>query len=373
MITLDGVASARASSTSFQATRACELVHTGSATERVGLHQGQVRRELLMRRRDFIGVLSWTGAWSLPFSGQQLKRVPRIGFLGLGSPAAHVRFLNAFRRGLRDHGYIEPETILVEYRWADGRYERLHELANELTRENVDLVVTYGSEGALAAKRTITTLPVVAVAVDDMVGAGVVANFARPEANVTGLSLLGTEVSEKRLSLLRDTIPELGKVAILWNPGNASMALQFKAVEAAARRMGIEILNCHYSSVAEFADAIAVADHAGAEALFTADDAILIAHAIEMIELARKYRLPIVSEFREIAEAGGLWSYGPNLRDIYRRAAIFVDKLLKRAKPRDLPVEQPTRFEFVINLQTARVLGRELPPALLAHADEVIA
>jgi putative ABC transport system substrate-binding protein len=183
---------------------------------------------------------------------------------------------------------------------------------------------------------------------------------------------LGTEVSEKRLSLLRDTIPDLGKVAIVWNPGNPSMALQFKAVEAAARTMGIEILDCRYSSVAEFTRAISVADQAGAEALFTADDAILLAHAIKMIELAREYRLPVVSEYREIAEAGGLWSYGPNLRDVYRRAARFVDKILKRAKPHDLPVEQPTRFEFVINLQTARVLGRELPPALLAHADEVI-
>jgi len=327
---------------------------------------------MLMMRREFLGVLSWAGAWSFPLLGQQLKRVPRIGFLGLGSPASHAEFVEAFRRGLRDYGYIEPETIFVEYRWADGHYDRLPQLATELTRENVDLIVTYGSEGALAAKRTITTLPIVAVAVGDMVGAGVVANLARPEANVTGLSLLGTEVSEKRLSLLRDTIPDLGKVAIVWNPGNSSMALQFKAVEAAARTMGIEILDCHYSSVAEFTHAISVADRAGAEALFTADDAILLAHAIQMIELAREHRLPVVGEFREIAEAGGLWSYGPNLRDIYRRAAMYVDKILKRAKPRDLPVEQPTRFELVINLRTARVLGRELPPALLAHADQVI-
>ena len=325
-----------------------------------------------MRRREFLGLLSWAGAWSFPLRGPQLRRVPRIGFLGLGSPAAHAPFLEAFRRGLRDYGYIERETILVEYRWADSQYDRLPQLAMELTRENVDLIVTYGSEGALAAKRTITTLPIVAVAVGDMVGAGVVANLARPEANVTGLSLLGTEVSEKRLSLLRDTIPDLGKVAIVWNPGNSSMALQFKAVEAAARTMGIEILDCHYSSVAEFTHAISVADRAGAEALFTADDAILLAHAIQMIELAREHRLPVVGEFREIAEAGGLWSYGPNLRDIYRRAAMYVDKILKRAKPRDLPVEQPTRFELVINLRTARVLGRELPPALLAHADQVI-
>ena len=163
---------------------------------------------------------------------------------GLGSPAAHAPFLEAFRRGLRDYGYTERETILVEYRWADSQYDRLPQLAMELTRENVDLIVTYGSEGALAAKRTITTLPIVAVAVGDMVGAGVVANLARPEANVTGLSLLGTEVSEKRLSLLRDTIPDLGKVAE--NPGNSVLALQFKAVEAAARTMGIEILDCHY-------------------------------------------------------------------------------------------------------------------------------
>ena len=324
-----------------------------------------------MRRRAFVGVLSGAAAW--PFAVlSQPKRTSRIGFLGLTSPVTHARLLNAFRRGLDDLGYVEGQNIVLEYRWAEGRYDRLPQLATELSHANVELVVAYGSEGALAAKRSITTLPVVAVSVGDFVGAGIVSNLARPEANVTGLSLLATEISEKRLSLLREMLPRLGKVAILWNPGNASVVLKFKAAEAAARLMGIEAVDLQYSSAAELARAIPIAAQAGADALFSADDLLLIAHAEQMAGIARDVRLPLVSEFREVAEAGGLWSYGPDLRDIFRRAAIYVDKILKGATPRDLPVEQPTKFEFVINLQTARVLGLEVSPPLLARADEVI-
>jgi putative ABC transport system substrate-binding protein len=325
-----------------------------------------------MRRREFIAILGGVAGWPIAVHGQQLKKIPRVGFLGLTSPAAHARFLEAFRRGLRDLGYIDGESISVEYRWAEGQYDRLPQLATDLIREKVDLVVTYGSEGALAAKRSITTVPVVAVAVGDFVGAGVVTNLPKPEANVTGLSLLATEVTEKRMSLLRDTPPQLGKVAVLWNPGNASVALKFKSAEAAARALGIQMLDLKYNSLAELTRAISAAAQAGAVALFTADDFLLVAHATQTAVLAREFRLPLVSEFREIAEVGGLWSYGPDLRDIYRRAATFVDKLLKGATPGNLPVEQPTKFEFVINRQTARLIGLELSPALLARADEVI-
>ena len=300
------------------------------------------------------------------------KKIPRIGFLGLTSPASHARLLDAFRRGLRDLGYLEGETVFIEYRWAEGQYDRLPQLATDLIRENVDLVVTYGSEGGLAAKRTITALPVVAISVGDFVGAGIVTNIARPEANITGLSLLATEVSEKRLGLLRETFPQLGKLAILWNPGNASVLLKFKVAEAAARALGIQALDLQYNNVAELTGAISAAAQARVDALFTADDYLLVAHATQVVAVARDFRLPLVSEFREIAEAGGLWSYGPDLRDIYRRAAAFVHKLIQGAKPGDLPVEQPTKFEFVINLQTARVLSVELSPALLVRADEVI-
>ena len=304
--------------------------------------------------------------------GQQPSQTPRIGFLGLSSPTAHARFLEAFRRGLRDLGYVEGQNISVDYRWAEGRYDRLPQLATELTQADVQLVVTYGSEGALAAKRTIINLPIVAVSVGDFVGAGLVTNLARPEANVTGLSLLATEISGKRLGLLRETVPRLEKIAILWNPGNASVVLKFKAAEAAARALGIQAVDLQYGNAAELARAIPAAAQAGADALFSADDLLLVAHAAQMAGIAREFRLPFVSEFREIAEAGGLWSYGPDLRDIFRRAGIYVDRLLRGARPRDLPVEQPTKFEFVINLQTARVLGLEIPPNLLARADEVI-
>jgi putative tryptophan/tyrosine transport system substrate-binding protein len=326
-----------------------------------------------MRRREFIILLGGAvAAWPNAVHGQQRKKIPRVGFLGLTSPAGHARLLEAFRRGLRDLGYIDGESIWVEYRWAEGQYDRLPQLATDLIREKVDLVVTYGSEGALAAKRSITTVPVVAVSVGDFVGAGVVKNLSRPEANVTGLSLLATEVSEKRLGLLQDTLPQLRKIAVLWNPGNASVVLKFKSVEAGARTLGIQVLDLKYTSVAEFTQAISTAAQARADALFTADDFLLVAHATQIAVLAREFRLPLVSEFREVAEAGGLWSYGPNLPDIYRRAATFVDKLLKGATPGDLPVEQPTKFEFVINRQTARLIGLELSPALIARADEVI-
>ena len=324
-----------------------------------------------MRRRAFVGVLSGAAAWPSAVLSQP-KRTSRIGFLGLTSPVTHARLLNAFRRGLNDLGYVEGQNIILEYRWAEGRYDRLPQLATDLSQANVELVVAYGSEGALAAKRSITTLPVVAVSVGDFIGAGIVSNLARPEANVTGLSLLATEISEKRLSILREMLPRLGKVAILWNPGNASVVLKFKAAEAAARLMGIEAVDLQYSSAAELARAIPIAVQAGADALFSADDLLLIAHAAQMAGIARDVRLPLVSEFREVAEAGGLWSYGPDLRDIFRRAAIYVDRILKGATPRDLPVEQPTKFEFVINLQTARVLGLEVSPPFLARADEVI-
>ena len=275
-----------------------------------------------MRRREFIAMLCGAAGWPIAVHGQQLKKIPRVGFLGLTTPAAHARFLEAFRRGLRDLGYIDGESIWVEYRWAEGQYDRLPQLATDLIREKVDLVVTYGSEGALAAKRSITTVPVVAVAVGDFVGAGVVTNL--PEANVTGLSLLATEVTEKRMSLLRDTLPQLGKVAVLWNPANASVALKFKSAEAAARALGIQVLDLKYNSLAELTRAISAAAQAGAVALFTADDFLLVAHATQTAVLAREFRLPLVSEFREIAEAGGLWSYGPDLRDIYRRAATDI-------------------------------------------------
>jgi putative tryptophan/tyrosine transport system substrate-binding protein len=325
-----------------------------------------------MRRRTLIGLIGGAAAWPTAVLAQQQKKTPRIGFLGLTSPDTHARLVNAFRRGLDELGYVEGQNIVLEYRWAEGRYDRLPELATELSQSNVELVVAYGSEGALAAKRSISTIPVVAVSVGDFIGAGIVANLARPEANVTGLSLLATGISEKRLSLLRETLPRLGKVAILWNPGNASVVLKFKAAQAAAHAMGIHALDLQYRSVADLARTIPTAAQAGADALFTADDLLLVAHATQISGIARDFRLPLVSEFREVAEAGGLWSYGPDLRDIFRRAAIYVDKLLNGAKPRDLPVEQPTKFELVINLQTARALGLEVSATLLARADEVI-
>ena len=329
-----------------------------------------------MRRREFIFLAAGAMAAATPGApfayAQRPGKVPRIGFLGQTSAAAYAPFVDAFRQGLRDHGYIEDRTIQIEFRWAEGNNARLGELMAELVRSQVDLIVTHGTVAGTAAKRANTSIPVVVAGVGDFVGAGIVGNLARPEANITGLSLLATEISEKRMELLRETLPKLARVALIWNPDNASVALKFKSAQAAARLMGIDVVAFEIRNLSDLEGALPAAARAAADAIFLADDPVLLTHRAVLASTALGLRLPLVSEFRAIAEAGGLWSYGPAVLAVFRRIGVYVDKLLKGAKPGDLPVEQPTRFEFVINLRAAKTLGLTIPPTLLARADEVI-
>jgi putative tryptophan/tyrosine transport system substrate-binding protein len=299
-------------------------------------------------------------------------KVPRIGFLGQTSPASYAPFVDAFRQGLRDYGYIENRTIQIEFRWAEGNNDRLGELIAELVRSQVDIIVTHGTVAGTAAKRANTSIPIVVAGVGDFVGAGIVGNLARPEANITGLSLLATEISEKRMQLLRETLPKLARVALIWNPDNASVALKFKSAQAAALSMGMDVVALEIRNLSDLEVALPAAARAAADAIFLADDPVLLTHRAVLASTALGLRLPLVSEFRAIAEAGALWSYGPAVLAVYRRIGVYVDKLLKGAKPGDLPVEQPTQFELVINLKTASALGLAVPPQLLARADEVI-
>jgi putative ABC transport system substrate-binding protein len=325
-----------------------------------------------MDRREFFGLLGGVVAWPLVARSQPRRGLPRIGFLGQTSAAAYAPFVDAFRQGLGDHGYIEDRTIRIEFRWADGNNARLDELMAELVRSQVDLIVTHGTVAGSAAKRANTSIPVVVAGVGDFVGAGIVGNLARPEANVTGLSLLATEISEKRMELLRETVPKLARVALIWNPDNASVALKFGSAQSAARLIGVDVVAFEVRNLSDLQGTLRDVARAGVDAIFLADDPVLLTHRTLLASAALELRLPLVSEFRAITEAGGLWSYGPAVLAVFRRIGAYVDKILKGAKPGDLPVEQPTQFELVINMQTAKALALTIPPALLARADEVI-
>jgi putative tryptophan/tyrosine transport system substrate-binding protein len=323
------------------------------------------------KRRKF---LLTTGALlAAPLSARaQQPKVPRIAVLVQYPLAARKGSWDAFREGLRDSGYVEGQNIVIEWRSAEGKYERLPALAMELIRAKVDVIVTAGSETVLAASKATKTIPIVMATVGDPVGIGVVASLGRPGGNVTGLSLFATEISAKRLDLLRDTLPNLARVAIVWNPDNASVVLKFKAAESAARAMGLKVQSLETRRLSELEVNIPAAAKEGANALFTEDDGVLLANRTRLIELATKFRLPVVSEFKEIVDAGGLWSYGPDIPAVHRRAAAYVAKILKGAKPAELPVEQPSKFELVVNLKSAKTLGLTIPQPLLVRADVLI-
>lgn len=299
--------------------------------------------------------------------------IPRIGFLGVSTPAAWRTRVAAFRTGLRDLGYVEGKNIVIEFRFAEGQFDRLPELAAELVRLKVDVIVTHTVPGALAAKRATATnpIPVVMTNVGDAVGAGIVASLARPGGNITGDTFFVTELVAKRLELLRDAIPRLRRAAILANPDNAGTGKSLQAVEIAAKALNMKLLIVHARNPADLDDVFARLAKESVDALAIIEDAVLIPSNKRMAELARKQRLPSIG-FVEYADAGGLFGYGPNNVALYRRTAVFVDKILKGAKPADIPIERPTTFEFVINMQTARAIGLALPSAILLRADRTI-
>jgi len=302
----------------------------------------------------------------------QQPRVPRVGYLFATTSSENQDLVKSIREGLRELGYVEGRTIALEIRWAEGRYERLPALVAELVHLKVEILVVATTPGALAAKSATSTIPVVMVAVGDPVGSGLVASLARPGGNLTGLSLLNPELHGKRLELLKDILPRVSRVATLTNPGNPIHAEFWKQTQAAAQALALQLQSIEVRGPEDFAGAFAtaIAGHAGAIIAF--DDPLTLGYPREVVALAAKHRLPVIYGFREFPEVGGLMSYGASRRDLYRRTTVFVDKILKGAKPADLPVEQPTKFEFIVNLKAAKQIGLTIPPNVLARADKVI-
>ena len=300
---------------------------------------------------------------------QQAKKVPRIGYLSGGSDANQFA---AFREELRDLGYLEDQNIVFEIRSSEGQTVRLSNLTADLLSERIDVLVTPVTVVAQAAKKLSTTTPIVVVAVGDPVGTGLVNSLARPGGNVTGVSGLAPDLSGKRVELLREAFPKISRVAVLWNANSPSNAISWKETQAAARPFAVQFQSLELRSPDDFEQAFRAAARQHAEALITIRDNLTNTHIKEIVEFATKNRLPGIYPATEYAEAGGLMSYAPDFRDLYRRAATYVDKILKGAKPADLPVEQPTKFELVINLKTAKQIGVTIPPNVLARADRVI-
>ena len=308
-----------------------------------------------------------------PSDAQQATRLPKIGFLAATTQVTGAFGVAAFREGLRELGYIERKTVLLEVRFAEGAVERLPELARELVALKPDVIVATSDVAIAPVKRHTQTIPIVMVLSSDPAGAGFVASLARPGGNVTGLSALSLETSGKRLGLLREVIPGLSRVALLWNPDSRGNLLDYKETEAVARLLHVELQSVELFRSEDLDRALATVTKGRAQALMVpVGNPITVARREQVASFARRSRLPSMYGLREYVDAGGLMSYGPSTADLFRRAATYVDKILKGAKPADLPVEQPTKFELVINLKTAKALGLTIPPSLLQRADHVI-
>jgi len=327
-----------------------------------------------MRRRAFIAVLVGAAAWPLHARAQQRERVRRIGVLqGLaGSDPEWQRRFDAFKQGLQELGWKEGQSVAFEVRFAAAKPERLPALAAELVRAHVDVIVTNAAQPIEAARKATSTIPIVMASVGDAVGAGYVASLAHPGGNITGLTLVATDQSAKRLQLIKEILPSAAHVIVVWNGNASGHALQMKEMELAAPALGITLRSLPVRHADEVEASLRSALQESAHAVVTMDDPLVQSQRARIIDLARRRGLPVMSEFRAGPEAGGLVSYGPNQIEMWRHAASFVDKILKGAKPADLPVQQPTKFELVINVKTAKALGLEIPATLLARADEVI-
>ena len=303
---------------------------------------------------------------------QQAPRLWRVAFLGAESPATSGHFLDAFRQGLCDLGYVEGQTITIEARWAEGRYERFPDLVAELVRLNVHVMLAISTPAALAAKQGARTTPVVFIAGEPL-GSGLVASFAQPGGQLTGIALaLGEAFAGKWLELLQEAMPHASPVAILWNPTNPVNAGYVQTLQDAAQRLGVTLHPQGVQDPSQFASAFATMATARAQALIVVPDPLTVRYRGQIVELAATYRLPAMYGFREFVQAGGLMAYGSNVSVLCRRAAVYVDKILKGTKPGDLPVEQFAQFELIINLKTAQALGLTMPPTLLFQADEVL-
>jgi putative ABC transport system substrate-binding protein len=302
---------------------------------------------------------------------QQPARIPRIGILAPLSASFFTARLEALRQRLRELGYVEGKNIVIETRYADGKLDRMFDVAAELVQLKVDVIVTAGP-GILAAKKASTTIPIVFGAASDPVGAGIVSSLARPGGNITGLSIMAPDLDGKRLELLKESFPKVARVAFLWQSGGTTGNLSLTDMEAAAKALGVKLLSLDVRGIDDFENVFAQAKKDGAQALITAPSPVISTAQRQVLDFAAKNRLPAMYTDSEFVEAGGLMSYAPNYVDLFRRAADYVDKLLKGTKPADLPVEQPMKFEFVINLNAAKQIGVTIPPNVLVRADKVI-
>ena len=326
-----------------------------------------------MQRRGFLGSLTiGLLAWALPAEAQQPKKVWRIGFLTSGSSGAGQPVVAALREGLRDRGWVEGQNIVVEYRWGEGSNERLPALAAELVALKVDLIVTSSTPAALAAKRATTQIPIVFGMVSDPVASGLVASLAHPGGNATGWSNILPEMAGKLLGLITEAVPKASRIAVLRNPTNPGKVLEFKAIRDQAPSLGVTIQSVEVPTQATLDAALSAMGRARPDALIVLVDAVTGSHGGQISEFAAKHRVPAIYQVRDFTDAGGLMSYGLNRQSMDRRSGLYVDKILRGAKPADLPVEQPTTFELVINLKTAKALGLTIPPSVLGRADEVI-
>jgi len=326
-----------------------------------------------LRRRQFLTLLASAAAtWPLAAHGQQ-SALPVVGFLNSASPATYSHLLGAFRLGLKESGFIEGENVTIEYRWAENEFDRLPALARELIRRQVAVIsATGGIHSALAAKAATSTIPVVFNITDDPVRLGLVASLARPGGNVTGVNNFIYELVAKRLALLRELVPSAARVAVLVNPANAQTETTLRDVEAAARPAGLQIQIAKAGTAREIDAAFAALARDRVDALFVPPDPLFISRRIQLVQLAARHALPATYPVRDFAEAGGLMSYGTNTADAWHQTGVYTGRILKGMTPAELPVLQPTKFELVINAQTARMLDLAVPPSLFATADEVI-
>jgi putative tryptophan/tyrosine transport system substrate-binding protein len=323
-----------------------------------------------VRRREFITLLGGAAAWPVVARAQQPGKLPTIGFLGAATASAWSPWVAAFVQRLPELGWVEGRTVAIEYRWAEGRTERYAEIAAEFVRLKIDVIVTAGS-AVLALKQATSVIPIVFAVANDPVGSGLVSNLARPGGNVTGLSVQAADLAGKRLELLREVLPGLRRLAIMANAGYPAAMLEMDEMQTAARTLGLEVARLEIRRAEDIAPAIEALT-GRMDALYACADSFVDANNRQIVTLALAARLPTLHYAREYVQLGGLMSYGPNYLDLFRRAADFVDKILRGAKPADIPVEQPTKFELVINLKTAKALGLSVPDGLLARTDEVI-
>jgi len=324
-----------------------------------------------MERRQFISIVAAAVTWPLTVQAQQLRRVGVLLPYMERESQAKAR-VAAFQASLAERGWVGDHNVQFDFRYAEGRLNQLPALAADLANARIDVIVTVGSEATDAARKATVTTPIVMATVGDPVAAGYIASLARPGGNITGASLFATELTAKRVELLKEALPSLSRLAVMWGPNNASVVQKFKQVQAAATVLQIPIKSLEVRAAEDIERSFDLAAQFGAEALMTTEDAIQITNRARIVEFAKRQQIPVASEFGDFAHAGALMTYGPNILDSFRSAAGYVDKILKGVKPADLPVAQPTKFELILNLKTARTLGLTIPPTLIARADEVI-